>query len=474
MKGVCMDSIVTITSDHLSHHPENPRKDLGDLEELTESIKYQGIMQNLTVCPAVYWDDPEEINDAVIADCINKLERGDDASIGFYVLIGNRRFEAGKAAGLTEFPCHIIKDITKQDQVSIMLTENMQRRDLTVIEQAEGMQQMLDFGDSAAEIAEKTGLAKSSVYHRLNLAKLDKEELKKAVDSQVTLTDLIELEKIEDIDKRNEILKKGNIRYEVSSYLQDKERSDRLKNCLKELNENYIIEEFPEGESPYGDGWKFITSINLDSKEPIPDLPKEELHYRKGWRCLDIYRRENEEEKKASDSRDLETKRRRENIDALKNLEQYLKDKISDYIEWFLKEGNIEKSKREQRFHAHWEYIMDHGVEIDRNAVVSKMAADLIEEFDGYYEDEEEAKEEALEKFSDQWQYKQALAFIKHDLDSDWKSIVSYNGEYNQKMQTKYLDLMAQIEPYGFTFEDEEVTDLLNGTHCYYTKKEAS
>ena len=45
------NEIVMIPVDRLMHHPENPRKDLGDLQELSDSIKVRGILQNLTVVP---------------------------------------------------------------------------------------------------------------------------------------------------------------------------------------------------------------------------------------------------------------------------------------------------------------------------------------------------------------------------------------------------------------------------------------
>ena len=47
-----MNEIVMIPVAQLEHHPENPRKDLGDLSELTESIRKNGVMQNLTVVPS--------------------------------------------------------------------------------------------------------------------------------------------------------------------------------------------------------------------------------------------------------------------------------------------------------------------------------------------------------------------------------------------------------------------------------------
>ena len=100
----------------LHPHPKNPRKDLGDLTELTDSIKKNGIMQNLTVIPGFYKMDGKFFN----------------TDQEYTVIIGHRRLEAAKAAGLTEVPCRIYENLPENDQIATMLEENMQRNDLTV------------------------------------------------------------------------------------------------------------------------------------------------------------------------------------------------------------------------------------------------------------------------------------------------------------------------------------------------------
>ena len=93
-----------------------------------------------------------------------------------------------------------------------MLEENMQRGDLTIWEQAQGFQMMLDLGETEDTIAEKTGFSKKTIRHRLNIAKLDSKTLmeKERQDGyQLTLTDMYELEKIKDIKTRNKILKES-------------------------------------------------------------------------------------------------------------------------------------------------------------------------------------------------------------------------------------------------------------------------
>ena len=157
-------SVLQMPVHQLVHHPDNPRKEFGDLSELTESIRKKGIMQNLTIIP-------QECRDLPVEQQPGMSQIRMDAK--FYVLIGNRRMEAAKQAGLKTLPCRIVTGLSKKDQIAIMLEENMQRNDLTIKEQGDSFQLMLDLGDSVEDIREKTGFSKSTIYHRLNIAKLD-------------------------------------------------------------------------------------------------------------------------------------------------------------------------------------------------------------------------------------------------------------------------------------------------------------
>ena len=159
-----MNHIVNISTDRLWPHPENPRKDLGDLTELAESVRKNGIMQNLTIVPLELADP----------DAARQRE-----GKNYTVLIGHRRLAAAKLAGIKELPCRIEEGMDKREQVSTMLEENMHRSDLTVYEQAQGFQMMMDLGETEASIAEKTGFSKRTIRRRLNIARLDQEELQR-------------------------------------------------------------------------------------------------------------------------------------------------------------------------------------------------------------------------------------------------------------------------------------------------------
>lgn len=200
-------------------HYDNPRKDLGDLTELAASIKAKGILQNLTIVPwfskitGVGADDPKQQDE-----------------MGYINVIGHRRLAAAKLAGLKEVPC-AISNMSYREQVETMLLENMQRSDLTIYEQAQGFQMMLDLGESLNDISEKTGFSKTTVQRRVKLLEFDKEKFRKSVERGGTLMDYAELDKIQDIKLRNSVLDKigtPNFKYELQAAI-DKEKREKNK-----------------------------------------------------------------------------------------------------------------------------------------------------------------------------------------------------------------------------------------------------
>ena len=244
-----MNEITMIPVESLKHHPENPRKDLGDLEELTASIKANGILQNLTV-----------VREGVTS--------------GYYlVVIGNRRFEAAKAAGLTEIPC-VISDMDHKTQVATMLEENMQRQDLTVYEQAEGFQMMMDLGFTQKEVSEKTGFSEKTVKERLKLTKLNKKNFSAAVNRGATLLDLIEVTKLDSKTDQNKVLEYAgtdNFRKEMLDALQEQEFR-KNKNRLQPIVAEFM-EELPDGER-YSNKWERAWSNDFKLSGTEEDLRK--------------------------------------------------------------------------------------------------------------------------------------------------------------------------------------------------------
>ena len=302
--------IVQIPVRLLAHHPDNPRKDLGDLSELTESVKARGILQNLTVVPG-------------------PIPKGTGWQNGYTVVIGNRRMEAAKAAGLETVPCVIAK-MSDAEQIQTMLMENMQRSDLTVYEQAQGFQMMIDFGDTAEGVSEKTGFSETTIRKRLKIAELDQETLKTVSTRQVTLGDFDLLAKIDDLSKRNEVLTtvgtdEFRVRYQQA--LTEQEIAKKLPSIREKVAVSGA-RELKSGDSGLYTGEYMyagprIYISNWDGGEVVPQDVKKPLYY-----CLDEYsgtlqfftKREKREAVKRTEAEIEQEKTARKAADELKEL----------------------------------------------------------------------------------------------------------------------------------------------------------
>ena len=239
----------------LHPHPDNPRKELGDLTELSEGIKAKGILQNLTVV---------------------KEDEGD----GYKIVIGHRRCAAAKLAGLTELPC-VIAEMSYKEQLETMMQENMQRSDLNPMEQGLGFQLMIDMGDSVDEVSKSTGLSKTTVKKRLNIAKLDPEKLKKACSRQVTLGDFDKLAQIDDIEKRNELLDKmgtSNFEYALQDALRKQDVNKNAEEWRKLLTKcKYKFKEIKENEAIGKYSYVAYYSCKPDLEQVKNDVKKREI-----------------------------------------------------------------------------------------------------------------------------------------------------------------------------------------------------
>lgn len=215
-----MAEIKYIPVSKLWRHPDNPRKDLGDVTELAESIKVNGVLQNLTVVP-------------LIGEITKKWD-----GESYRVIIGHRRLAAAKLAGLEELPC-VVVEMSEREQLSTMLTENMQRSDLTVYEQAQGFQMMLDMGDTVEDIAEKSGFSATTVRRRVKLLELDKDKFKKSEERGVSLFEYMELDKLKSPERKNEMLDfigTDNFKYKLKQAIDAEAADERRASWVERLS----------------------------------------------------------------------------------------------------------------------------------------------------------------------------------------------------------------------------------------------
>ena len=296
-----MNEIVMIPVEQLHHHPENPRRNLGDLTELTESIRKNGIMQNLTVV---------------------------GGENGYLVVIGNRRLEAAKAAGLTELPC-VISDMDHKTQISTMLEENMQRQDLTVYEQAQGFQMMMDLGYTQKEISEKTGFSEKTIRDRIRFTKLNQKHFEAAVANGATLLDMIEISKLESKTDQNEVMKEAGTN-NFRQVLNRKLGEQKFQKCSEKLGQIAAeegLELIPEGTSVWNNYDSLGTPTGTyESEEKIRKAIRKAVKANKGvqlfcqfgrsWNTnearLQIYKKKEKTEKELSEEEKTQKEKDRE------------------------------------------------------------------------------------------------------------------------------------------------------------------
>ena len=177
------NGILYLRTDELSPNPVQPRTDFDDdaLGELAESIRSYGILNPLTV----------------------------RRRAGRYELVaGERRLRAAKIAGLREVPC-LLLDVNMEDAGLIALVENLQRRDLNFLEEANGIRQLIRmFGMSQEEAARRLGKSQSAVANKLRLLKLPEDVLEALRDKNLSERHGRALLRLPDCESQRSVLAK--------------------------------------------------------------------------------------------------------------------------------------------------------------------------------------------------------------------------------------------------------------------------
>lgn len=160
----------------LRPNPLNPRGAVDDagLEELIASIVSQGILQPLLVTP-----------DGL-------------------VVAGHRRLAAATRAGLAEVPV-LIKQLTPGEQLEIMLVENIQREDLTVLQEARAYERLISMGMRQSEVARKVGVPHVRISDRLALLQLDADVQRMIDQGELPLTLVRPLVSVRDVAKQRRL-----------------------------------------------------------------------------------------------------------------------------------------------------------------------------------------------------------------------------------------------------------------------------
>lgn len=236
MSNYQSNEIKLINTSLIDPHPDNPRKNIGDVTDLAASIKANGLLSPLSVVP--------------------NGER-------YRVIAGHRRLAACKQAGTGAVPCFVL-DLDPLQQLEAMVTENCQREQLTVLEEADAIQGMLDLGATAAAVAHRLGRSSDYVRDRAKAASIDNEVRATRDDfSQLTIGHLVAIARY---DGRPDLQKKlaqaagtSNFDYTLSRIERDENDRQWIESVAALLGEpDNGINLIPDPEKPYSDPeWRY-------------------------------------------------------------------------------------------------------------------------------------------------------------------------------------------------------------------------
>ena len=450
-----MDNVIIMISiRRLKHHPENPRQDLGDLTELTESIRKNGVMQNLTVVP----------------DKMDGIDTG-----RYLVVIGNRRLEAAKAAGLTELPC-VVSDMDHRTQIATMLEENMQRADLTVYEQAQGFQMMMDLGFKAEEISEKTGFSETTVRRRLKMAELDKGAFEKACGKQITIEDLDQLGKIRSIKQRNALLKKygeDNYGWEVKRAIQIQKANDLKPEAMRMIREAGL--EKIDKDERYGNGFRNLYNATLrlyewDGKKDFIPKAEGKLFYLDDSDRIEFYEKEKKQKAEPVKKTEEEKKREEEIENAWKIADRITRTSAELRCE-FVEGMTVKPSNAMQMLR--WAIIAAMSDMVDHNYNNCQGVRKAFELEGSYTWDIIDGLEKKIMDMSQNEWPVLILCLFEGYSETNYESFASgYRKDFPKwKRNTRLEQCYKWLTEFGYQLSTEEI-EMMSGTHAVFRKEE--
>ena len=177
------DSIQNIKLDELRSNPYQPRKTFDEeaLQELSDSIKEHGVFQPIIVKKGIK---------------------------GYEIIAGERRVKASIMAGLKEIPA-IVRDFNDQEMMEIALLENLQRENLTAIEEANAYKKLQEnLNITQEELAKRLGKSRSHITNMLGLLSLPDDIQKDVQEKNISMAHARVLSKLENKEQQENLVKK--------------------------------------------------------------------------------------------------------------------------------------------------------------------------------------------------------------------------------------------------------------------------
>lgn len=236
MSNYQSNQIKLINTSLIDPHPDNPRKNIGDVTDLAASIKTNGLLTPLSVVPN---------------------------GSRYRVIAGHRRLAACKQTGTGAVPCFVL-DLDPLQQLEAMVTENCQREQLTVLEEADAIQGMLDLGATTASVAHRLGRSGDYVRDRAKAASI-KTEVRAVRDdfSQLTIGQLVAIARYDGQPDRQKELAQAAGTSNFDYILRNIERDDRDRQWIESVAALLVEPDngfnlIPDPEKPYSDPeWRY-------------------------------------------------------------------------------------------------------------------------------------------------------------------------------------------------------------------------
>ena len=459
----------------LRENPRNPRKDMGDLTELTNSIKRNGIRQNLVVAPIL--DD-----------------YGDETDT-YRIIAGHRRFAAAKKANLITVPCSIERDLDEADEVMAMLEENMQRSNLTYLEEAQGVQMCLDLGISMEKLESRTGLSEQTLKHRAEIAKLTPEIVEEKSEAfQLNLKALYSLEKIKDTKRRNEVLKAAtdnqNLIWRANNAALEEKKEEYKAAIIRYLKSEGMFKT-PKDVQTWTPGWKILGSVDYSEddcgkaakklvkeiKETMKiDIMGEEVDYltlNYGSRLYIMHKEKETED--PGDSENTVSSNASSHAESIKKRDKLRKQMNDTWESWpksirkfciDIIDGKYKcpKGKEQEILDLIWKYILDEdGIYISTEEI-SELYNDEIPD-DGE-ETTEEFGDMVMEKVGQFTMFQSFIAILGKILSD--KKPFTYMCEHSSDRTEEINDGISILENFGYSVADNDQVQLIDGSSHFY------
>ncbi len=222
------EEITTVKLDDLRSNPYQPRQvfDEEALQELSDSIKEHGVFQPIIIKKSIK---------------------------GYEIIAGERRVKASKMAGLEEIPA-IIRDFTDEEMMEIALLENLQRENLSAIEEANAYKKLLDQLELTQEtLAKRLGKSRSHITNMIGLLTLPKDIQDKIAEKKITMGHARVLSKLDSEEQQrtlaNKIIKEDLSVRQLEDLTKSKEkyeRTNKIKTNTKSNEYKYLEDSLSE------------------------------------------------------------------------------------------------------------------------------------------------------------------------------------------------------------------------------------